>query len=313
MKVLYDQSEWNEKSIVATIGFFDGVHSGHCFLLQEMRKLAQERGLPTAIITFPVHPREVLQSDYQPKLLNSFDEKLELLSKTEIDYIIVMPFTHELAALTAFDFITTVLIPQWSVRTLFIGYDHRFGHQRTEGFEKYVMDGQAHGIEIIKMSSYFSDHGVAVSSSMVRRLIETGEMTAASRLLGYWYKLKGQVVSGSQMGRRLGFPTANIAVDEKFKVIPRNGSYAVQITIDDRKYKGMLYVGSRPTIVDDDSLSIEANIFDFNATIYNESIMVEFIDFIREDMKFDSLDELRKQLEADKKKSQMIWKRKMMR
>ncbi|MDR2916816.1 MAG: riboflavin biosynthesis protein RibF [Tannerella sp.] len=298
MEVIYDIKDWKEGGVVATIGFFDGVHPGHRFLLQEMRNLAKERNLPSAVITFPEHPRVVLHSDYQPKLLNSFDEKLDLLSKTGIDYIIVMNFTPELAALTAREFIMDILSCRWCVKTLLIGYDHRFGHQRAEGFEQYVIYGEECGMEVIKASSY-SDKGMAVSSSTVRRLIENGDVATASHLLGYNYRLEGHVVGGYQVGRLIGFPTANIAVDEKFKVIPRSGSYAVWIVVSSKRYKGMLYIGSRPTIGYDDSLSIEVNIFDFSENIYDESIMVEFVEFIREDVKFDSLDELKEQMEAD--------------
>lgn len=299
MKVIYDRNEWKEKEIVATIGFFDGVHPGHRFLLREMLELAKVRKLPSAVITFPVHPRIVLQSDYQPKLLNSFDEKLELLSKTGIDYVIVMDFTPELAALTAQTFITDVLSAQWHVSTLLIGHDHRFGHQRAEGFEQYVAYGRACGMEIVKATSY-SEKGVAVSSSAIRRLIERGDVETASHLLGYYYRLKGHVVGGHKVGRLIGFPTANIAVDEKFKVIPQSGSYAVWIKVDNKRYKGMLYIGSRPTVNNGNNLSIEVNIFDFSADIYNQPITVEFVKFIREDMKFNSLDELREQMEADR-------------
>lgn len=299
MKVVYDINDWTEKAVVATIGFFDGVHPGHRFLLREMRELAAERNLPSAVFTFPVHPRVVLQSDYQPKLLNSFEEKLTLLSETGIDYVIVMDFTPELAALTARSFIADILSSKWHVKTLLIGYDHRFGHLRAEGFEQYAMYGKECGLEIIEASSY-SEKGVAVSSSAVRRLIEGGEVAAASRLLGYYYHLKGHVVDGHKIGRRLGFPTANIAVDEKFKVVPKVGSYAVWIEVDGKRYKGMLYIGSRPTVDSDKERSIEVNIFDFSENIYHQPIVVEFVDFIREDRKFDSLDELREQMQKDK-------------
>jgi len=306
MEIVYDRKDWTIKAVVATIGFFDGIHSGHCFLLREMRKVAKERGLPCAVITFPVHPRVVLHADFQPQLLNSFDEKMALFEKTGIDYVIIMDFTPELAALTARDFISNVLVPEWNVQTLFIGYDHRFGRRQTEEIEQYITDGKDFGLEVIKASSFHSDNGLVVSSSVIRRLIEAGDVAEASRLLGYPYRLKGHVVNGQQVGRQLGFPTANIAVDEKFKVIPRSGSYAAKIIIDDVKYNGMVYIGSRPTISADDTLHIEAHIFDFSEDIYNKSIIVEFVDFIREDRRFDSLDELREQMEQDKTQVQLI-------
>ena len=225
---------------------------------------------------------------------------MALFEKTGIDYVIVMDFTPALAALTAREFISTVLVPEWRVQTLFVGYDHRFGRRQSEEIEQDIADGKDFGLEVIKASSFRCDNEVVVSSSVIRRLIEAGDVAGASRLLGYPYRLKGHVVNGRQVGRRLGFPTANIAVDEKFKVIPRSGSYAVQITVDELKYNGMLYIGSRPTIEPDDTLHIEAHIFGFSKDIYNESIIVEFVDFIREDRRFNSPDELREQIQRDK-------------
>jgi len=300
MKIIYSQSEWDEKAVVATIGFFDGVHPGHRFLLQEMQDLANKRSIPSAVITFPIHPRVVLNADYQPKLLNSFDEKLNLLSKTGIDYTIVMDFTQELAMLTAREFISAVLVPVWRVQTLFVGYNHRFGFQNADDS---ILEDNIFGMEIIKTSVFSANDALVVSSSVVRRLIESGDVAAASRLLGYHYQLKGHVIEGNRLGRKLGFPTANIAIDEPFKVIPRCGSYAVRIMMDEKKYNGMLYIGSRPTVSMDDSLRIEVNIFDFLEDIYNKPITVEFIDFLREDKKFDSLDELRQHILTDRQKA----------
>ena len=305
MNVIYDIENWKEEAVVSTIGFFDGVHPGHRFLLREMRDIAKKKNLPSAVITFSEHPRVVLHSDYQPKLLNSFDEKIDLLSKTGVDYVIVMDFTPELASLSAYEFITGLLATKWHVKTLIIGYDHRFGHLRAEGFEKYAVYGSECGMEVIKASSY-SEKGLAVSSSVVRSLIINGNVSAASRLLGYLYHLKGHVVDGHKVGRSIGFPTANIAVDEKYKVIPLAGSYAIWIIIDGKRHKGMLYIGPRPTIVDDDAISIEANIFDFSEDIYGKSVIVEFVEFIREDTKFNSLDELAGQMREDKLKVQDV-------
>ena len=303
MNVIYDIENWNVEAVVATIGFFDGVHPGHRFLLDEMIDVSKKRGLPSAIITFSTHPRVVLHSDYQPKLLNSFDEKIELLSKTGVDYIVVVDFTTELASLTAREFITGVLAAKLHVMTLLIGYDHRFGYQRVEGFEHYVIYGRECGMDVVMASSY-SDKGLIVSSSVVRSLIGSGDVATASQLLGYPYHLKGHVVDGQKLGRSIGFPTANIAVDERFKVIPYYGSYAVRIIIDGKRHDGMLYVGPRPTLNDDDVVSIEANIFDFSDDIYGQKVTVEFVDFIREDMKFESIDELVTQMRADKQKAE---------
>ncbi|HCC52737.1 MAG TPA: riboflavin biosynthesis protein RibF [Porphyromonadaceae bacterium] len=302
MKVVYDIKEWKEQAVVATIGFFDGVHSGHYFLIKEMLRIASERKLPAAVITFPVHPRVVLHSDYQPELLNSFEEKLELLSQTGVDYTIVMDFTPSLAALTAREFIADVLSKQWHVKTLLVGYDHRFGHSRSEGFEQYVMYGRTCGMEVLNAVSY-SDEGVTFSSSGVRQLLYAGNVAEAARILGYFYCLKGHVVNGYKVGRSIGFPTANIAVDEKSKIIPSAGSYAVWVVTGGQRYKGMLYIGSRPTLRDQGEMSIEVNMFDFSGDIYDEAVTVEFVDFIRKDMKFDSLDALGRQMREDKIKA----------
>ena len=305
MKIIYDLDSWNEEAIVATIGFFDGVHSGHRFLLTEMRKLAAERHLPSAVVTFASHPRITLQSDYQPKLLNSFEEKMEHLSMAGVDYIIVIDFSAALASLSARDFIKDILSEKLHVKTLFIGYDHRFGRNRTEGFNEYVIFGRECGIEVVNMPS-FADNEIVVSSSKVRHLIEQGDMAAASQLLGYSYRLKGRVINGYKVGRTIGFPTANITIDEKSKILPMNGSYAVWVVIDNIRYKGMLYIGSRPTLEYEDPISIEINIFDFSDDIYNKSVVVEFVGFIREDMKFNSLDELSERMREDKEQAKKL-------
>jgi len=305
MSVICNIENWKENAVVATIGFFDGVHQGHRFLLREMRKLASERCLPSAVITFNTHPRKVLQSDYQPKLLNSFDEKMELLSNEKVDYIIVVDFTTSLAALSARDFITCFLSAKLRVKTLLIGHDHRFGYKRAEGFEEYVVYGNECGMEVVNVLE-FADKELIFSSSKARHFIEKGDVAAASRLLGYNFRLKGRVVRGNKIGRTIGFPTANIAIDEKLKIIPHNGSYAVWIIIEDRKYNGMLYIGSRPTLEYNGSVSIEVNIFDFSEDIYDKSVVVEFVDFIRRDMKFDSIENLKEQMHADKQKVEKL-------
>ncbi|MDR1097407.1 MAG: riboflavin biosynthesis protein RibF [Tannerella sp.] len=304
MKAVYDIKDWNVPAVAATVGIFDGVHRGHSFLIKELLRVASDRNLPAAVITFPVHPRTVLQPGYRPELLNSFDEKLELLSQTGVDYTVVMDFTPSLAALTAREFITDVLSGQWRVKTLLAGYDHRFGHSRSDGFEQYAACGRACGMEVLRAVPY-SDRDVTVSSSRVRQLLYAGDVAGAARLLGYFYCLKGHVVNGSKVGRTLGFPTANIAVDEKFKVISSAGSYAVWVTVRGKRHKGMLYIGSRPTFQDNGNLCIEVNIFDFSGDLYDEPVTVEFVDFIREDMKFDSPGALKEQMQEDKIKTQL--------
>lgn len=299
MIVVRDTGLLQGKELAATIGFFDGVHLGHRFLIEEMKEIARQQNLPSAVITFPEHPRTVLQTDYQPKLLNSFDEKVQQLASTGIDYCIVLDFTVALSQLTAREFISTVLAEQFHVKTLLIGYDHRFGRDRADGFEQYVCYGAECGMEVIQATPYEGGR-ITVSSSEIRRLLAGGRVKEAADLLTYPYQLKGKIVSGYKVGRTLGFPTANIQVEEPFKVIPGIGVYAVWAYLDGKRYKGMLYIGARPTLNNGDHVTLEVNILHFSGNIYQEEITVAFIQPIREDIKFASLDELRAQLARDR-------------
>ncbi|WP_075559353.1 riboflavin biosynthesis protein RibF [Parabacteroides timonensis] len=299
MIVIRDTELLKGKKLAATIGFFDGVHLGHRFLINELKETAKARNLPSAVITFPEHPRAVLHADYQPKLLNSFDEKLEQLASTGIDYCIVLDFTVELSHLTAQEFITTVLAGKLHVEVLLIGYDHRFGHDRKDGFEQYVTYGAACGMDVVKASPY-DDGQTAVSSSEIRKLLTECQVEEADKLLTYPYQLRGTIVNGYKVGRKLGFPTANIQVDEPFKIVPGIGVYAVWVYLKGERYKGMLYIGDRPTLDNGSNITLEVNILDFSGDIYNNEITVAFIYYVREDIKFGSLDELKEQLARDR-------------
>lgn len=299
MIIVRDTNMLKKVKLVATIGFFDGVHLGHRYLIGELKQLAQSLGLPSAVITFPEHPRAVLHSDYQPKLLNSFEEKLEHLASTGVDYCIVLDFTYELSLLTANEFITRMLAEKLHVDTLLIGYDHRFGHNREDGFEQYVTYGETCGMKVVKASRY-TEGEAAVSSSEIRRMLSICQVEDAAHLLTYPYQIKGSIVSGYKVGRKLGFPTANIQVDEPFKIIPGIGVYAVWVYLDDKRYKGMLYIGDRPTLNNGSNITLEVNILDFNGDIYNKELTVAFIHHVRGDIKFNSLDELIVQLKHDR-------------
>ena len=299
MIVVRDTDILKGKKLVATIGFFDGVHLGHRFLIHELKQLAKAANLPTAVITFPEHPRAVLHSDYQPKLLNSFDEKLEQLTSTGVDYCIVLDFTEELSLLTAKEFITSILYKQLHINTLLIGYDHRFGHNRKDDFEQYVLDGAECGIHVVKASQY-TEGEAAVSSSEIRRLLSECKVEEAAHLLTYPYQLRGSIVKGYKIGRKLGFPTANIQVNEPFKIVPGIGVYAVWVYLNGERYKGMLYIGNRPTLDNGNNITLEVNILNFSGDIYHNDITVAFIHHIRGDVKFNSLNELIKQLGKDR-------------
>lgn len=298
MRVIHDTQAITEPGVMATIGFFDGVHLGHRFLIDEVKAAAAQRGLPSAVITFPTHPRSVLQQAYQPRLLNSFVDKLRLLATTGVDYCIVLDFTEALSQLSAEAFLR-ILATQWRVKGLVIGYDHRFGHDRRDGFEQYVEYGQRWGIEILKAAAFDAGH-TAVSSSEIRRLVQEGKVERAAQLLTYAYHISGRIVSGYKVGRTLGFPTANIQPDDPMQLLPGIGVYAVWVEVAGQRYKGMLYIGSRPTLDNGTQLSIEVHILHFSGDIYNDPIRVSFAHFVRGDEKFDSLEALKAQLMRDR-------------
>lgn len=286
-------------SFVGTIGFFDGVHIGHRHLIKHVRETAKKEGLPSAVITFPVHPRKVLQADYQPALLCGYDEKIEQLATTGIDYCISLPFTADLSKLSAEDFMQQILKNDIGLHTLIVGYDHRFGRNREDGFAEYEKIGEDIGMKVIRGKEY-QLNGEKVSSTKIRNILHEGDIEKANFLLSYNYTLSGKIVEGYQVGRTIGFPTANIRSWERFKVIPKLGVYAVLVHIRDIIYEGMLYIGKRPTLHDDPEVSVEVNIFNFNGDLYDQSLKVEFIDFIRGDSKFSSIDPLVKQIHNDK-------------
>ena len=286
---------------VATIGFFDGVHLGHRYLINQVKIAASQCGWCSSIITFPIHPRQVIQSDYQPQLLSSPEEKIELLSQTGVDNCILLPFTRELSKLTAWEFMQ-LLYEQYKVRMLVIGYDHRFGHNRAETFEDYCRYGRELGIHIMQATAYTQEQD-KVSSSAIRRALLSGDVMTAHKYLGYNYFLEGTVVSGYQVGRKIGFPTANLLVDFPYKLIPSIGVYAVRVQVAGQQWKGMLSIGYRPTINNGNDLSIEVHILDFQGDIYNQKMHLEFIEFLRPEVKFDSVDELIAQMHKDKEET----------
>lgn len=298
MIVIRQNEDTIEQGIVATIGFFDGVHVGHRFLIKELQDWGKELNMPSAVISFPEHPRQVLHSDYRPRLLDTFQEKMERLETTGIDYCIALDFTYELSLYSAADFIR-LLAEEYHVKGLLIGYDHRFGHDRSDGFEQYVEYGGQVGMEVRKASPY-DEENIRVSSSEIRRLLQEGKVEMANALLTYPYQLRGRIVSGYKVGRTIGFPTANIEVDSPYKLLPKVGVYAVWVELLGKRYKGMLYIGKRPTLQNGDNLTIEVNILGFSGNAYNDEITVSFVYAVREDKTFESVEALREQLERDR-------------
>lgn len=297
MQLLYGTSEEELKPSVATIGFFDGVHLGHRFLIEQVYEVATARGLASSVITFPIHPRKVMQPGFHPELLTTCDEKVALLADTGIDYCFMLDFTLELAQLSAKQFME-ILKKHYRIQALVIGYDHRFGHNRSEGFEDYVRYGHEQGIEVVLAQAY-SNKDITISSSIIRRLLLEGNVSEAATCLGYHFFLDGTVVEGYHVGHKIGYPTANLHVTDPEKLVPADGVYAVYVFLGERKYKGMLSIGYRPTLNNGTDRSIEVHIFDFNEDIYNQPMRISFVRRTRSELKFDSIEELVEQLHKD--------------
>ena len=287
------------QACVATIGFFDGVHRGHQFLIRHLVETARQDGLASTVITFDEHPRKVLQSDYQPEMLSTLDSKLLLLSKTEVDNAVVLHFDRQMAALSAREFMQQVLHDHLNVKKLFIGYDHRFGHNRADTFDDYVRYGKEMGIEVIKNEAFQID-GVNISSSVIRSFLKEGEIEMANQCLGYPYTIIGKVVNGYHEGRKLGFPTANLDISHFGQLIPAPGVYAVKARMENTVVwkHGMMNIGTRPTF-NGKGMTLETHIFNFDGDIYDQLLLVSFVKRIRGERKFESPEELTSQLKED--------------
>lgn len=291
-----------EDGYVASIGFFDGVHAGHRFLIEQVKKLASERGLQSMLITFYEHPRTILNSDYIPQLLTSPDEKLALLRQTGIDKVEVLHFTPELSRLTAKQYMQQVLHDKLGVKVLVMGYDHRFGHDGGTR-EQYCQWGQEIGIEVVlaieKKNEDVCAKAQSLSSSAIRRLLGEGNVKAATTLLGHPYTLQGRVVKGHHVGHELGFPTANLE-PHVHKLVPERGVYAVWVELENgQRQRGMLNIGERPTIDTSTNVTIEVNILDFEGDLYGHNVTLHFIARLREEKRFESREELIAQIKED--------------
>lgn len=284
----------------ATIGFFDGVHLGHRYLIRQVTEVAAARAQASLLVTFPIHPRRVMQSDWQPRLLTSFSEKCRLLATTGADCCVALPFTRALASLSAHDFMRQILYDRLQVRTLVIGHDHRFGHHRTEGFADYVRYGEAMGMEVVQAKALPTEGGeTTISSSVIRQLLAKGAVEEAARCLGYPYFMEGHITGGHQIGRTLGYPTANLHPDEPDKLTPADGVYAVRAHLGGEVYKAMLNIGHRPTIGQGDERTIEAHLLGFSGDLYHRPMRIEFVARLRDEQKFVSREALAAQLKAD--------------
>lgn len=303
MKVYHHIDEFEGKgNAVVTTGTFDGVHTGHQAILKRLNEIAVKEEGESVLITFHPHPRMVLfPEDNDLKLLSTQEEKIRLMKKYGVDHLIIHPFTKEFSRLTSLQFIREILVNKIKTKKLVIGYDHHFGRNREGSFEHLKESGPVYGFMVEEIPAQDVDN-VAVSSTKIRHALLAGDIKTAKEYLGHDYTLTGKVIHGEKKGRELGFPTANISVEDRHKLIPAIGIYAVKAEAEGNTYNAMLYIGFRPTL-NGKYQSIEVNIFDFDKDIYGKQITVHFIDRIRDDMKFDKLDELKKQLSADKQKA----------
>lgn len=308
MTTLYLTPETKQlQPCVATIGFFDGVHLGHQHVLKQVVQHAHNRQWASIAITFDVHPRAVVQPNFTPELISPLEEKLELLSHTGVDITAVLPFSAEMAQLSAFHFMQTILKEQLNVQQLIIGYDNRFGKQSGETFEDYVQFGAELGIEVLLSTPFDTPQG-RVSSSTIRKKLHNGDVDVVQQLLGRPHSFLGKVVHGYQEGRKLGFPTANIKPQYNTAIVPKEGVYAVQIELSrtHKRYNGMLNIGNRPTYGTFNQ-TIEVHIFDFNEEIYGSEVRVFFIERVRNEIKFSSIEQLKEQLVVDKKRVEELF------
>ena len=293
------------KKAVITIGTFDGLHDGHRKIISQLKEVAQNINGTTVVITFFPHPRHVLSNtENKVFILNTLEEKIALLQAEGIENLVIVPFTNEFSSMDAEAYISDFLVNSFHPHTIIIGYDHRFGKNRTGNFELLKKGEKKYGYEVVEITAQ-QLNDIAISSTKIRQKLSEGDIIAANSLLGYAYFFSGKVVKGDQLGRTIGFPTANLEIAEKEKLIPGNGVYAVDVLIKDIKLKGMMNIGFRPT-VGGIIRKIEVNIFDFNEDIYDQNITVFLKTKLRDERKFNGLDELKIQLGNDAKEAMGI-------
>ncbi|WP_278638324.1 bifunctional riboflavin kinase/FAD synthetase [Capnocytophaga sputigena] len=286
-----------QQPTVLTIGTFDGVHLGHQKIVERVVTTARQEGLLATVFTFFPHPRMVVQHDKGLKLIHTLEEKKQLLQQLGVDLLVVQPFNEAFAQLTAEEFVSTILVQRLNVKKVIIGYDHRFGRNRTANIDDMRLFGKKYGFAVEEISVQEVDE-VSVSSTKIREALNKGDVTTAEHYLGTPYSLTGRVVHGLKLGRTLGYPTANIQVTENYKLIPKDGVYAVYSYIDGRKVYGMMSIGKNPTI-EGKGVSIEVYFFDFNGNLYDQKLTIEFVQYLREEQKFATIDLLKKQLQDD--------------
>ena len=295
-----------EKKVFLTVGTFDGIHFGHQKIIDSLKSLANEEDGESVMLTFSPHPRLVLfHENNNLKLINTLDEKINRLESSGIDHLIIYPFTKDFSRISALEYVRDFLVKEIKVSTLIIGYDHQFGRNREGNFEYLKELSELYGFDVKEISAQ-DINDINVSSTKIRKAIELGDIPLANEYLGYTFPLIGKVIEGKKLGNTIGFPTANLLIEDKTKIIPKPGAYVVYVEVDGNRYKAMLNIGKNPTIDESEQEKIEVNLFDFDGNLYQKTIKVEFIERLRDEVKFDSLDALKNQLRLDKANSLKI-------
>ena len=282
-----------------TIGTFDGVHLGHQKIIAQITAAAKDKDCDSLVLTFFPHPRMVLQEGTEMKQLNTIEEKTALLEQLGVDHLVIHPFDKAFSRMTAEEFVKEVLVDTFRLKKIIIGYDHRFGRNRTADINDLITYGETYGFEVAQISAE-ELNAVSISSTKIRTALNEGNIELANNYLGYPYAITGKVVKGQQLGRTIGYPTANISVQEDYKLIPQNGVYVVQSTIQEKTVFGMMNIGNRPT-VDGTLQTIEVHFLDFDQDLYHQTIRVSLLKRLRSEQKFPSLDALKTQLHHDKR------------
>jgi len=284
-----------------TIGSFDGVHKGHISILKNLITEAQHNGLKSVVFTFDPHPRTVLSNSEPLRLLSSTSDKIDTLKKLGVDYLVMYPFDKAFSRLTAEEFVKTILVDGLHTKKIIIGYDHRFGRNRTASIDDLIDFGKTYNFEVAQIQAKQID-SISISSTKIRTALEEGAISTANSFLGYNYSISGTVISGNQLGRTLGYPTANIKCIDSLKLIPYQGVYIVKSYIDHQEVFGMMNIGTKPT-VDGTKQTIEVHFFNWNTDLYTKTISIELLHRLRDEQKFDSINDLKVQLQKDKANS----------
>ncbi|RKR14463.1 riboflavin kinase/FMN adenylyltransferase [Maribacter vaceletii] len=302
MNIVQSISKYDKKKPIAiTIGTFDGVHIGHKKIIKRLINNSKELGLVPTVLTFFPHPRMVLQKDAEIKLLNTIEERGVILKKLGLEQLIVHPFTIDFSRLSATEFVRDLLVNNLSTKKIIIGYDHRFGRNRNANIKDLIAFGATYNFSVEEIPAQEINE-VSVSSTKIRKALDQGDINTANKYLGYHYMLSGVVTKGKELGRKLSFPTANIEIEEKYKLIPKNGVYVVQSVLNNTTVYGMMNIGFNPTVAGKKQ-TIEVHFFDFNQDLYGQKIQVDILERIRDEQKFESIEALKAQLILDKETS----------